>query len=158
MTNRATTTTMSTVPVAGAKTTAPKTSAAGATISATPVAAGATADERWEMTDFEIGRAYRLAKDPEMMIDILADLNAVSRRKMRRKMVALGLIPAKRQGAKSGSHWSAEEDKLLERAMEEGCSFAAAAARLAGRSVKSVRNRWERLQAEFLSARKAAGL
>ena len=121
-------------------------------------AAKATADECWEMTDFEIGRAYRLAKDPDMMIDILADLNAVSRRKMRRKMVSLGLIPAKRQGAKSGSHWTAEEDKLLERAMEEGCSFAAAAARLAGRSVKSVRNRWERLQAEFLSARKVAGL
>lgn len=90
MTNRATTTTMSTVPVAGAKTITPKTSAAGATISATPVAAGATADEQWEMTDFEIGRAYRLAKDPEMMIDILADLNAVSRRKMRRADADVG--------------------------------------------------------------------
>ncbi len=109
--------------------------------------------EQWEMTDFEIGRAYRLAKEPEMMIDILADLNAVSRRKMRRKMVSLGLIPAKRQGAKSGSHWSAAEDKLLECAMDEGCSFAAAAARLSGRSVKSVRNRWERLQAHYLAAR-----
>ncbi len=115
-----------------------------------------TAD--WEMTDFEIGRAYRLAKDPEMMIDILADLNAVSRRKMRSKMVSLGLIPAKRQGALRGSHWSAAEDKLLEEAMEAGCSFAAAAARLQGRSVKSVRHRWERLQAAFLSARKAASV
>ena len=125
----------------------PKTTSAGGTIPKTATSRGAANQtsrraanqtagravtpkaplpEQWEMTDFEIGRAYRLAKDPEMMIDILADLNAVSRRKMRRKMVSLGLIPAKRQGATRGSHWSPAEDKLLEQAMESGCSFAAA--------------------------------
>ena len=102
---------------------------------------------KFYMTDFEIRRDFRLAKDPEMMVEILAGLNAVSQRTMRRKLAAMGLLPAVRRGQACHSRWVPEEDRVLVRGIEAGWSFAAVAARLPGRSAKSVRNRWQRLQA-----------
>ena len=108
---------------------------------------------KFYMTDFEIGRDFRLAKDPAMMVEVLAGLNAVSMRTMRRKLVSLGLLSAQRRGQARNSRWVPEEDRVLEQGIEEGCSFAAVAARLPGRSVKSVRNRWQRLQASYMRER-----
>ena len=102
---------------------------------------------KFYMTDFEIRRDFRLAKDPEMMVEILAGLNAVSQRTMRRKLAAMGLLPAVRRGQACHSRWVPEEDRVLERGLAAGWSSAAVAARLPGRSAKSVRNRWQRLQA-----------
>ena len=102
---------------------------------------------KFYMTDFEIARDFRLAKDREMMVEVLAGLSAVSQRVMRRKLTSMGLLPAVRRGQACHSRWVPEEDRILERGVEEGRTFAALAARLPGRSVKSVRNRWQRLQA-----------
>ncbi len=107
------------------------------------------------MKDFEISQSYRQAKDPAMQVEVLAGLNAVSVRAMRQKLVSMGLIAAQRRGQARNSHWVPEEDRVLEQAMEEGCSFAAAAARLPGRSVKSVRHRWQRLQEAYMRERAA---
>ncbi|MBP3388591.1 MAG: SANT/Myb domain-containing protein [Clostridia bacterium] len=107
----------------------------------------------FHMTDHEIRQSYRQARDPVMQIQILAELNAVSVKMMRQKLVALGLISAQRRGQARHSHWTAEEDRLLERSMDAGCSFAAVAARLPGRSVKSVRHRWHRLQEKYMRER-----
>ena len=43
------------------------------------------------MTDFEISESYRLAKDQETQVQILAELNAVAKRTMERKLDQLGL-------------------------------------------------------------------
>ena len=99
------------------------------------------------MTDGELSRAFRLAKDPVMMITVLAELNDVGVERMKRKLKSLGCdVPEPEKEVKSGSCWSKEEDEKLAKLMDEGCSTAAAAARLPGRSAKSVYNRWKRLQ------------
>lgn len=112
--------------------------------------------KQWEMTDGEISRAYRLAKDPVMMVEILAGLNDVDRRTMKRKLRQLGLtVPTPDRESKAGSSWMREEDETLAKLMDAGYSPAAIAARLPGRSAKAVYNRWRRLQQLFLEERKA---
>lgn len=107
------------------------------------------------MTDGELSRAFRLAKDPVMMVTVLAELNDVGTERMKRKLRSLGcVIPEPEKEIKSGSCWSREEDERLAELMDEGCSTAAAAARLPGRSAKSVYNRWRRLQAVYLAQRR----
>ena len=110
---------------------------------------------KFYMSDFEIDRSYRLAKDPAMQVEVLAGLNAVSVRTMRQKLVSMGLIAAQRRGQARNSRWVPEEDRALEKAMEAGCSFSVAAARLPGRSVKSVRHRWQSLQEKYMRERAA---
>lgn len=112
--------------------------------------------KQWEMSDGEISRAYRLAKDPLMMVEILAGLNDVDVRTMKRKLRELGLtLPTVAKEGKAGKCWTREEDEQLARLMDAGYSPAAIAARMPGRSAKGVYNRWRRLQLLFLEERKA---
>lgn len=110
----------------------------------------------WEMTDGEISRSYRLAKDPVTMVEVLAGLNDVSVCRMKRKLKSLGLsVPEPEKEARVGSCWSREEDERLAQLMDAGYSPAAAAARMPGRSAKSVYNRWRRLQTVYLTQRRS---
>lgn len=112
--------------------------------------------QTWEMTDGEMARAFRLAKDPITMIEVLAGLNAVGVRTMKKKLKELGLaLPVTETGGQTGSCWSPEEDERLARLMDQGYSSAAVAARMPGRSPKSVYNRWRRLQGQYLQERRA---
>lgn len=108
------------------------------------------------MTDGELSRAYRLAKDPVMMVTVLAELNAVGVARMKRKLRSLGLtVPEPEAEGHSGSWWSPEEDERLAELMDRGYTPAAVAAQLPGRSAKSVYNRWQRLQTVYLEQRRA---
>lgn len=112
--------------------------------------------KKWEMSDGEMDRAYRLAKDPVTMVEILAGLNDVSVGCMKRKLKSLGLtVPEPEKEVRGGSCWSREEDEQLAQLMDEGYSPAAVAARMPGRSAKSVYNRWRRLQAVYLTQRRS---
>ena len=110
---------------------------------------------RWEMTDGEISRAFRLAKDPVTMVEVLAGLNAVGLRTMKKKLRELGLsLPVSETDSRANRCWSVQEDQRLAELMDRGYSPAAAAARMPGRSPKSVYNRWRRLQERYLQERR----
>lgn len=110
---------------------------------------------QWEMSDGEMERAFRLARDPVMMVEILAELNDVGVQVMKRKLKSLGCaLPG---AAKGGTRraWTREEDEQLAQMMDAGYSPAAVALRMEGRSAKGVYNRWKRLQQVYMRERRA---
>lgn len=51
--------------------------------------------KRWHMTDDEIRRSWRCAKDPIEQIKILADLNCKTKQEVMTKLIELGIDPPK---------------------------------------------------------------
>ena len=86
------------------------------------------------MTDFQIGKMYRLAKDKEEQIKIMAQLNACSEKRIRK---ILGLPIPERQQAK---RWSAKEDEIIIDMTNNGYSCQEIA-KILGRSLNGLYNR-----------------
>lgn len=52
--------------------------------------------KRWQMTDDEIRRSWRCAKDPVEQVKILAELNCKTKQEIMTKLIELGIDPPQR--------------------------------------------------------------
>jgi hypothetical protein len=93
------------------------------------------------MQDDEIANSYRLAKDPEAQVIVLAELNATSPENIRRILVERGVyVPVYKPSESSNVKkrpWTEEENREALRMSGEGISYREIAAKL-GRSAGAV--------------------
>lgn len=112
------------------------------------------------MTEEEIRRDHRLAKDPDAQVQVLAQINGVKPKVIQRILAGQSIEeatvrePPRYSYIPKGTvkHWTAEDKKVLRQMWLEGCKAMEIAAVL-GRSVQAVRSaaklnklppRWER--------------